>query len=131
MEPFDLTIHEAADLLHRRQVSSVELTQAVLERIGRVEERVRAFVTVTPELALAQAQEADRRLRDGDAAPLTGVPGVIKDVICTQGVRTTCSSRMLESFVPPYDATVVQRLKAAGLVMVGKANMDEFAMGSS
>ncbi|MSQ33922.1 MAG: Asp-tRNA(Asn)/Glu-tRNA(Gln) amidotransferase subunit GatA [Dehalococcoidia bacterium] len=131
MELFDLTIHEAGDLLRARQVSSVELTRAALERIDRVEERVKAFVTLTPELALAQAQDADGRLRAGDATRLTGVPGVIKDVICTQGVRTTCSSRMLENFVPPYDATVVRRLKDAGLVMLGKANMDEFAMGSS
>jgi len=131
MDLHDLTIHEAGDLLRARQVSSVELTRAILERIDRVEERVKAFVTLTPELALAQAQDADRRLREGTGTPLTGVPGVIKDVICTQGVRTTCSSRMLENFVPPYDATVVRRLKDAGLVMLGKANMDEFAMGSS
>jgi aspartyl-tRNA(Asn)/glutamyl-tRNA(Gln) amidotransferase subunit A len=128
---YDLTVHEAADLLARREVSSRQLTQAVLDRIRQVEERIGAFVTVTDELALQQADEADRRLAAGDATPLTGVPAAIKDVMCTKGVRTTCSSRMLENFVPPYNAHVVERLHQAGLVMVGKANMDEYAMGSS
>jgi aspartyl-tRNA(Asn)/glutamyl-tRNA(Gln) amidotransferase subunit A len=128
---YDLTVHEAADLLARREVSSRQLTQAVLDRIRQVEERIGAFVTVTEELALQQADEADRRIAAGDATPLTGVPAAIKDVMCTKGVRTTCSSRMLENFVPPYNAHVVERLHQAGLVMVGKANMDEYAMGSS
>ena len=128
---YDLTAHEAADLLARREVSSRQLTQAVLDRIRQVEERIGAFVTVTEELALQQADEADRRIAAGDATPLTGVPAAIKDVMCTKGVRTTCSSRMLENFVPPYNAHVVERLHQAGLVMVGKANMDEYAMGSS
>jgi len=126
-----LTLHEAAELLRRREVSSLELTRAVLERIQQTEPRLNAFITVTAELALAQAQEADRRLRQGEAHPLTGVPVAVKDIICTKGVRTTCGSRMLEDFVPPYDATVVERLRQAGMVMVGKTNMDEFAMGSS
>ncbi|MBI4498266.1 MAG: Asp-tRNA(Asn)/Glu-tRNA(Gln) amidotransferase subunit GatA [Chloroflexi bacterium] len=131
MSLYDLTIHEVADLLRRREVSAVEVTRAVLDRIHQVERRVGAFVTVTEDLALEQARLADQRRAGGDATPLTGVPAIIKDVICTKGVRTTCSSRMLERFVPPYDATVVQRLQAAGFVMVGKSNMDEFAMGSS
>jgi aspartyl-tRNA(Asn)/glutamyl-tRNA(Gln) amidotransferase subunit A len=96
-----------------------------------VDERVRAYLTITEELALKQAEEADRRIAAGDAAPLTGIPAAIKDVICTKGVRTTCGSRMLANFLPPYQAHVTQRLLDAGLVMVGKANMDEFAMGSS
>ena len=125
------TVHEASDLLARREISSVELTKQVLARIDELELRLGAFVTLTPELALQQAEEADRRLAAGDASPLLGVPGAIKDVICTQGIHTTCSSRMLADFVPPYNATVVERLQAAGLVMVGKTNMDEFAMGSS
>ncbi|HXG42775.1 MAG TPA: Asp-tRNA(Asn)/Glu-tRNA(Gln) amidotransferase subunit GatA [Dehalococcoidia bacterium] len=129
---FRLTVHEASRLLARREVSSRELTRAVLDRIGAVDGRLNAFITVTAELALEQAQEADARLDRGEGiTPLTGVPAAIKDVICTRGVRTTCGSRMLEGFVPPYDATVIERLKAAGLVMVGKTNMDEFAMGSS
>ena len=131
MNLFDLTIHEATELLRKKELTSVELTRAVLDRIAQVEDRVKAFVTLTPELALEQAGEADRRLATGEAGPLIGVPGVIKDVLCTRGVRTTCSSRMLENFVPPYNAHVVQRLVEAGMVMVGKANMDEFAMGSS
>jgi aspartyl-tRNA(Asn)/glutamyl-tRNA(Gln) amidotransferase subunit A len=128
---YDLTIHQAHQLLRSKEISSVELVKAVLERIVQIEEKVRAFVIVTEELALRQAEQADRRLRDGQSTPLTGVPALIKDNMCTRGIGTTCSSRMLENFVPPYDATVVEKLRDAGMVMVGKGNMDEFAMGSS
>ncbi len=131
MELYDLTIHEAADRLARRELSSRELTQAVLDRIRQVEERIRTYVTVTKDLALKQAEEADKRIAAGNATPLTGIPAAIKDLICTKGVPTTCGSRMLENFLPPYQAHVTERLLDAGLVMVGKANMDEFAMGSS
>ncbi|MBI2886881.1 MAG: Asp-tRNA(Asn)/Glu-tRNA(Gln) amidotransferase subunit GatA [Chloroflexi bacterium] len=131
MNLYDLTVRQAAEILRKKELTSVELTRAVLDRIEAVEDRVKAFVTVTPDLALEQARQADGRLARDDAGPLTGVPGLIKDVICTRGVRTTCSSRMLEQFMPPYDAAVVERLNAAGMVMVGKSNMDEFAMGSS
>jgi len=126
-----LTIHEAHKLLKTKQLSSVELTKVCLERIQQVEPKVRALVTITDELALKQAQKADELIAAGDINPLTGIPAVIKDVICTKGIRTTCSSRMLENFVPPYDATVMEKLNGCGVVMVGKANMDEFAMGSS
>jgi len=128
---YNLTLHEVADLLARREVSSLELTRHTLERLRAVEDKVRAFITITDELALQQAQEADARIDAGEGGPLTGIPSAIKDVICTRGVRTTCGSRMLENFVPPYDATVIERLTKAGLVIVGKTNMDEFAMGSS
>jgi aspartyl-tRNA(Asn)/glutamyl-tRNA(Gln) amidotransferase subunit A len=131
MDLFRLTAHEAADLLRRRETSSLELTRAALGRISSVDSQVRAFVTVCENQALQQAKAADERLKNGDATPLTGVPALIKDNMCTNGVRTTCSSKMLETFVPPYDATVVDMLRAAGMVMLGKANMDEFAMGSS
>ncbi len=126
-----VTIHEASRLLRSKQLSSVELTRAYLERIRQVEPKVHALVTVTDDLALEQATKADELIAAGDANPLTGIPVVIKDNMCTRGIRTTCSSKMLENFVPPYDATVVEKLNACGMVSVGKANMDEFAMGSS
>ena len=126
-----LTIHQAHQLLKDREVSSVELTRVMLERISGTEDKVHAFVTVTADEALRQAEIADRRISSGEATPLTGIPAQIKDNICTRGISTTCSSRMLEAFVPPYDATVVHKLNDAGMVMVGKGNMDEFAMGSS
>ena len=126
-----LTISELRELLDRREISAREVTQASLDRIADVEDRVQALVTQTPELALAQAEAADRWIAQGEAGPLTGIPLVIKDNHCTKGIRTTCSSRILENYVPIYDATVVERLYAAGAVLVGKANMDEFAMGSS
>jgi len=125
------TIHEAHQLLKSRQLSAAELARACLERISEVEPEVRAFVTVTEELALKQAAEADRLLSDGGAGPLAGIPVLIKDNMCTRGVRTTCSSKILENLVPPYDATVVEKLNESKAVIIGKANMDEFAMGSS
>ena len=128
---YELTIHEAHKLLERKEISSVELTKALLERIAAVEDKIHACVTVTAELALRQAEEADVAIRKGDITPLTGVPVLVKDVICTRGIRTTCSSKMLENFVPPYDAFVIKKLKAEQAVILGKTNMDEFAMGSS
>ena len=126
-----LSIQEAHSQLTSRQISSVELTQACLDRIEAVENRVQSFLTLTPETALAQAEAADRMLAAGEGGPLTGVPVQIKDVMCTEGVPTTCASRMLENFVPVYNATAVERLLGQGAVMLGKGNMDEFAMGSS
>ena len=131
MDLFRLTAHEAGELLRRRETSSLELTRMALGRISSVDSQVCALVTVCEDQALHQARLADERLKSGNATPLTGVPALIKDNMCTNGVRTTCSSKMLENFVPPYDATVVERLRAAGMVMLGKANMDEFAMGST
>ena len=126
-----LSVQEAHSLLTSRQINSVELTQACLDRIEAVEDRVQSFLTLTPETALAQAEAADRMLAAGEGGPLTGVPVQIKDVMCTEGVPTTCASRMLENFVPVYNATAVERLLGQGAVMLGKGNMDEFAMGSS
>ena len=126
-----LTLHEARMLLDNGQVSAVELTRAALDRIAQVEDRLNAFVTVTGDLALEQAREADRRIAGGRAAPLTGIPMQLKDNMTTRGVPTTCSSRMLESFVPSYDSTVTRRLYDQSAVLVGKGNLDEFAMGSS
>ncbi|MEE9528899.1 MAG: Asp-tRNA(Asn)/Glu-tRNA(Gln) amidotransferase subunit GatA [Dehalococcoidia bacterium] len=126
-----LTIHQAHELLKRREISSVELTKATLERIAEIEDKIHAYVTITEDIALKQAEEADDCIRSGNITPLTGVPVLIKDVMCTKGIRTTCSSKMLENFIPPYDATVMKKLKAQKTVILGKGNMDEFAMGSS
>jgi len=127
----ELTIHEAQALMKKGKVSAVELTQAAIDRILAVDNDVKAYLTLTPELALEQAREADERRARGENAPLLGVPLAIKDVICIEGVTTTCGSRILENFVPPYSATVIERLREQGVVLLGKTNMDEFAMGSS
>ncbi len=127
----DLTISEALHRLDSGEVSAVELTQAHLERIADLDPQVKAFLTVTGERALEQARAADQRRAAGERAPLLGIPLAIKDVLCTRGVQTTCGSRILEGFLPPYNATAVQRLFDAGAVMLGKTNTDEFAMGSS
>ena len=131
-ELYTLSISEAGEMLRRREISSVELTRAHLDRIGALDDKVKAFTLVTDDLALKQAEEADRRFSSGaTVSPLTGIPLAIKDVICTKDITTTCGSRMLENFKPPFDAAVMERLNAAGIVMLGKTNMDEFAMGSS
>ncbi|MDP2918798.1 MAG: Asp-tRNA(Asn)/Glu-tRNA(Gln) amidotransferase subunit GatA [Dehalococcoidia bacterium] len=128
---YNLTIHEAHELLTTKKLSSVELTQACLARVKKVEPGVRAMVTLTEETAIQQAREADKRIAEGKVTPLTGIPALIKDNMCTKGIRTTCSSKILETFIPPYNATVVEKLTAAGMVLIGKTNLDEFAMGSS
>ncbi|HEY5791047.1 MAG TPA: Asp-tRNA(Asn)/Glu-tRNA(Gln) amidotransferase subunit GatA [Gammaproteobacteria bacterium] len=125
------TLAELGAALRRREVSSEELTRAYLERIERLDPGLNCFVTVDAEGALAQARAADARLAAGDAGPLTGIPIAHKDIFCTDGLRTTCGSKMLANFVAPYDATAVAQLKQAGSVLLGKTNMDEFAMGSS
>jgi len=127
----DKTLTELAAGLRAGDFSSEELTRACLERIAAHDGTLNSFITVDEEHALAQARAADARLRQGEAGPLTGIPVAQKDIFCTDGVLTTCASRMLENFVAPYSATVVEKFDAAGAVMIGKTNMDEFAMGSS
>jgi aspartyl-tRNA(Asn)/glutamyl-tRNA(Gln) amidotransferase subunit A len=124
--------HELHDLLVKKEISSVELTKDVLARLDETEEKIKAYIDVTRETALQEAEKADKKIAAGDSVSyFEGIPGVIKDNICTKGVKTTCASRMLENFVPPYNATVMEKLQAEQPVILGKANMDEFAMGGS
>jgi aspartyl-tRNA(Asn)/glutamyl-tRNA(Gln) amidotransferase subunit A len=125
------TLTELSEALAQKRVSSRELTAHYLQRIEKFDTSLNSFITVTGELALEQADAADARRAKGEATPLTGIPIAHKDIFCTAGVKTSCGSRMLDNFISPYDATVVARLEDAGVVMLGKTNMDEFAMGSS
>ncbi|MDA8423728.1 MAG: Asp-tRNA(Asn)/Glu-tRNA(Gln) amidotransferase subunit GatA [Nitrospiraceae bacterium] len=132
MELYQLTIHELHDMLKKGETTSETITESVLSRIKAVDGKVKAYITVTEEVARAQAREADKRIKAGDtSSPLLGIPIAVKDNMCTDGIKTTCASKILGNFVPPYDATVVRNLKQAGYVLCGKPNMDEFAMGSS
>jgi aspartyl-tRNA(Asn)/glutamyl-tRNA(Gln) amidotransferase subunit A len=126
-----MTVAELAAGLRARKFTSVELTRALLERIMRLDPALNSFITVTTDQALAEAHAADARIAAGEGGPLTGVPYAHKDIFCTAGVKTSCGSKMLDNFIAPYDATVTTHLKQAGMVMLGKTNMDEFAMGSS
>ena len=126
-----LSIGELATSLAAKQVSSLELTEYFLERLSRLNPALNAVITLSADQARAQAGAADARRAAGEKGPLLGIPLIQKDIFCTEGVRTSCGSRMLDNFVSPYNATVVDRLQSAGAIMLGKANMDEFAMGSS
>ena len=127
-----LTAHELHQRLKSREITTVELTESVFDRINNVDDSVKGYITLTQDMALEQAAIADKAFDQGDqTSPLTGIPIALKDVICTQDVLTTCGSRILGNFVSPYDATVMQNLKSHKTVMIGKTNMDEFAMGSS
>lgn len=127
----DKTVKQLSDSLAKGEFSSVELTDSYLASIRKNNTELNAFITVTDELAHAQAQAADKRIANNEATPLTGVPLAIKDIFCTEGVKTSCGSKMLDNFVAPYESTATQKLKDAGMVMLGKTNLDEFAMGSS
>ena len=131
MNLYELGIQEAHSLLKEKQISSRELTESVLDRIDSVEKKIRAFITIAGEMALDQAKLADAAIARGDITLLTGIPLSVKDLICTKNLRTTCASKILNNFVPVYDAFVIKQLKKMGSVIVGKVNMDEFAMGSS
>ena len=128
---WQLSVADASRLLSQRQISSAELTESCLARIAEVDDRISAYITVTADLARQQAAAADRRIAAGQAAPLTGVPMQIKDLLCTRGIATTCASRMLAEYIPVYDSTAVARLREQDAVLLGKGNMDEFGMGSS
>ncbi|QOX80163.1 Asp-tRNA(Asn)/Glu-tRNA(Gln) amidotransferase subunit GatA [Trichlorobacter lovleyi] len=131
MELYEQTIHDLQAQLQARQVSSVEITNSFLNRIESTDQSINAFITVTKEQALLDAAAADQRIAAGDCAPLTGIPVALKDIFLTEGVRTTCASKMLDNFIAPYDATAWARIKSQGAVLLGKLNQDEFAMGSS
>ncbi len=132
MELYDRTIHDLHDMLVKGETTSRAITESVLGRIKAVDGKVKAYISVTEDVAYKQAAEADKRIKTVDtASPLLGIPIAVKDNMCTDGIKTTCASKILANFVPPYDATVVRNLKQAGFVLCGKPNMDEFAMGSS
>ena len=131
MELYQMTISKLHGLLKRGEVSSRDITESVLSRIDSVEDKVNAFITHTPDLALDMADAADKRIASGEFGPLCGIPLAVKDLLCTEGIRTTCASKILENYIPPYSATSVKKLMAEDAVFVGKTNMDEFAMGSS
>ena len=131
MELYNLTIHELHQLLRNREVTSQEATESVINRIESVDDKVNAYISVTGDLAREQAKQADKLIGEGSCSPLTGIPLAIKDILCIRGVKTTCGSKILENFIAPYDATVIDRLRKQGAVFVGRTNMDEFAMGSS
>lgn len=132
MKLFEQPAHVLHDMLVNKEITSLELTQAVLARIDEVEGDVQAYLTITREEALAQAKAVDEKIAKGEEiAFLEGIPGAIKDNICTKGIKTTCASKILQKFVPPYDATVMQKLEAQNPVVLGKTNLDEFAMGGS
>jgi aspartyl-tRNA(Asn)/glutamyl-tRNA(Gln) amidotransferase subunit A len=131
MELHALTIHELQDKLRSGETTAADILASVYDRIAAVDDKVHAYITLTKEAAELQAAAADAAIRRGEMGELTGVPIALKDIFCTRGVPTTCGSRILADFIPPYDATVVGKLRAAGAVFAGKANMDEFAMGSS
>jgi aspartyl-tRNA(Asn)/glutamyl-tRNA(Gln) amidotransferase subunit A len=131
MELFELTITQAHEKLKTKAISSLELVRSVLTRIDRMESKVGAYITLTPDLALEQARRADEEISRDRIGPLTGIPLAVKDLISTRGIKTTCASRILGNYIPPFDATVMSRLQREGIVLLGKTNMDEFAMGSS
>lgn len=131
MELYNLTISEARSAIDKGEISPTELTNAVFNRIEAVEKKVKAYVTLLKENALTQAKQAEDRIKNGLKQTLLGIPIAIKDNMCTKGIRTTCSSKILENFIPPYESTVTQKLKEQGYILIGKTNLDEFAMGSS
>lgn len=131
MYPYEMTISQAAQELHSGNLSSKELTKSCLDRIDQTDEHIHSFISVCAEEALRQADEADKVLAEKKGSFLCGIPLSIKDLICTKGIKTTCGSKILSNFIPPYDATVISRLKEQGAVILGKVTMDEFAMGST
>ena len=131
MEPFELTISEALDAVSSGEMTAKELTESCLERIGQTEETVRAFVSLNADLALSSAEKEDEKRKKRENGMLSGIPLALKDLLCTRGMKTTCGSKMLSSFIPPYNATVVDKITDAGGIIIGKTTMDEFAMGST
>ncbi len=132
MELLTKTAHELRDMLRAEEITSEQLVEAYYNRIASVDDKIKAYITLDKEGALAKAREVDAKIKAGETLPdLAGIPMGIKDNICTKGIKTTCASRMLENFIPPYDATVIEKLEDQGAIMLGKLNMDEFAMGGS
>ena len=132
MELFERTASELSSMLRNKECSSVEITESVYNRIEKVEDKVNSYITLCKDSAIEKAKEVDNAIADGkDLSALAGIPIAVKDNISTKGIKTTCASKMLENYIPPFNATVVDKINAADMVITGKVNMDEFAMGSS
>jgi len=130
-ERYQMTIHEARCLLDKKEICSKDLVSSVFKRIEKIDGRINAYIIIAKDLAFKQAELADKKIAGGDTGPLTGIPMAVKDTLCTKDLRTTCPSKTLENFIPPYNATIIEKIKKQGAVIIGKTNMNEFSMGSS
>jgi len=125
-ELYQMTIHEAFCLLDKKEICSKNLVSSIFKRIEKIDDRINAYITIAKDLAFKQTETADKKMAQGETDPLTGIPVATKDTLCTKNLKTTCTSKTLENFIPPYDATIIEKIKKQGAVIISKTNMDEF-----